>query len=388
MIKRDGDDYMNNMALFFTRGVSLQTWLDSGLLYREKNIYEEHLKKNNYDKIYWLTYGTNDKRLSELLKDKGQLDKNIEVLEMPKKYNSKVGMFIYSIKMVSVYKKELRECQIKKSNQMDGAWSAYYAKKKTGGIFSLRTGYTLSSFTDNMDNMKKIKKKVIHIIERYLYKRADIAFVSSQHDKKYIVDNYRIDADKIDILRNYIDTNTFYNKNMEGKEEFVFVGRLNEQKNLFNTVKAVNNVGMKLNIYGDGELKDDLEMFIKKNNFNCELKGYIPNSNLPIVLNEYKYFVLASHIEGMPKSLLEAMACGRICVGTDVDGINELIIHDDTGVLARDTNEESITDALQIAINSNKQRELAFNAEQLIRKSFSLSGIVEIEMRAYSRYVE
>ena len=145
---------MSNMAVFFTRGVSLQMWLESGLFYREKNIYEQHLKKNNYKKIYWLTYGVNDKKISESLKEKGELDKNIYVLEMPEKYNSKLGMFIYSIKMVSIYKKELKSCVIKKTNQMDGAWSAYYAKKKTGGVFSLRTGYTLSAFTDNNNNIK------------------------------------------------------------------------------------------------------------------------------------------------------------------------------------------------------------------------------------------
>ena len=59
---------MSNMAVFFTRGVSLQMWLESGLFYREKNIYEQHLKKNNYKKIYWLTYGVNDKKISDSLK--------------------------------------------------------------------------------------------------------------------------------------------------------------------------------------------------------------------------------------------------------------------------------------------------------------------------------
>ena len=291
--------------------------------------------------------------------------------------------------MVSIYKKELKSCVIKKTNQMDGAWSAYYAKKKTGGVFSLRTGYTLSAFTDNNNNIKYIKKKIIHFIEKYLYTKADVAFVSSKHDKNYIVDNYGIDADKIDILRNYIDTNIFYNrKNIDEKNEFVFVGRLNEQKNLFNTIKAVNNAGMKLNIYGNGELKKDLELFIKKNNFNCELKGYIANSELPVVLNEYKYFILASHIEGMPKSLLEAMACGRICVGTDVDGINELIINGKTGILASDTSEKSIIEALHTVISINEKDNIASNAEQLIRELYSLGSIVEIEMRAYSRYEE
>jgi hypothetical protein len=35
------------LGLFFTRGVSLKLWVDTGLYDREKLIYEEHLKKGN-----------------------------------------------------------------------------------------------------------------------------------------------------------------------------------------------------------------------------------------------------------------------------------------------------------------------------------------------------
>ena len=55
------------IALFFTRSVSLETWLMSGLFDREKLLYEAHLENGNLDKVYWITYGSNDLRLAKNL---------------------------------------------------------------------------------------------------------------------------------------------------------------------------------------------------------------------------------------------------------------------------------------------------------------------------------
>jgi hypothetical protein len=54
-------------ALFYTREVLLETWLDTGLLDREKLIYEEHLKRGHLERVYWLTYGSHDAELAKEL---------------------------------------------------------------------------------------------------------------------------------------------------------------------------------------------------------------------------------------------------------------------------------------------------------------------------------
>ena len=54
------------LSLFFTRGISLEVWLNQGLFDREKLIYEKHLIQGNLKKVYWLTYGSNDKKLVSL----------------------------------------------------------------------------------------------------------------------------------------------------------------------------------------------------------------------------------------------------------------------------------------------------------------------------------
>ena len=78
------------LGLFFTEGVSLGLWKARGLLDRERLIYEKLLEQKVFHKIYWFTYGDDDKRYESELK------KGIEVFPMPKFFSFKKGALLYS----------------------------------------------------------------------------------------------------------------------------------------------------------------------------------------------------------------------------------------------------------------------------------------------------
>ena len=61
--------------------------------------------------------------------------------------------------------------------------------------------------------------------------------------------------------------------------------------------------------------------------------GSFPNPKLPKVYNKYPIFVLPSKYEGNPKVLLEAMSCGCAVIGTDVQGIRNIIVDGVNGLL-------------------------------------------------------
>jgi glycosyltransferase involved in cell wall biosynthesis len=80
----------------------------------------------------------------------------------------------------------------------------------------------------------------------------------------------------------------------------------------------------------------------------------------------------------MPKSLLEAMSCGLICIGTNVEGINEVISDGIDGFLANGTNAESIA----IALNRAKMAdfELISNcARKKIIDNYTISAVYKEE---------
>ena len=61
--------------------------------------------------------------------------------------------------------------------------------------------------------------------------------------------------------------------------------------------------------------------------------GDVPTPRVRELLSSHDVFILSSHFEGMPLSLLEAMASGLACVTTNVGSINELICDGETGLL-------------------------------------------------------
>ena len=108
----------------------------------------------------------------------------------------------------------------------------------------------------------------------------------------------------------------------------------------------------------------------------------VANYKLPEILNRYKYYVLPSVFEGMPKSLLEAMACGLVCIGTDIDGINEIIEDGVNGYLANGTSVQALNEAINRAIKQSAEA-IADGAVQTIRDKFSIETIVEQEKELF-----
>lgn len=364
----------NSLGLFFTINTSIKTWHTLGLLDREKTIYEELLSSNTFSKIYWFTYGPEDNNYSKYLID------SIIIVPKPKIFYGFIGSLIYSFLMPFIQKKYINKCDILKTNQMMGSWSAVISKKLYKITLFIRTGYTASIFFKNQG--KKIWYKISLMAEKFSFKNADYSSVSSEADKKYIQKRYKIN--NINVIHNFIDTKLFndfkYNKN----KDIIYVGRLTKQKNLFSLFKALKGSDITLDIYGKGELKEKLMDYSKSNNINVNFHKSVNNSELPKILNNYKIFVLCSYYEGMPKSLLEAMSCGLACLGTDVTGINEVIEHNNNGWLVN-TDPESIKNGIRHLLNNKILRNrLATQARQTIENNFSISEIIKQEKSLYN----
>lgn len=372
---------MANLGLLFTRNVSLKLWVETGLFDREKAIYEKELEKNIYQKIYWFTYGSEDEAVYNKLVAEERIDSRIEVVPMPKIFKGRIGYDLYSLLMPIIKKKYMKEIGIIKSNQMDGAWTGLIIRKLYHIPFYFRTGYTNTMFQEKMKGKRDFNFYKFLFLEKIIYKYCDYASVTSIHDKKYVCSTYNIDKEKVNILVNYVDTDVFCNLKYNRKNRLVFVGRLSEQKNLFNIIQAVkcNNIG--LDIYGKGPLRKELHDYVSKLDADVCFKGVISNDKMPAMLNSYKYYILASEYEGMPKTLIEAMACGCICIGTNVEGINEVIIDQYNGYLAEGTDSQSIAETIKRAVNNVNNENYRSNALNMISQQYSLETIIRKEIQ-------
>ena len=361
------------LALFFTTGVSLKLWHEIGMIGREVAIYN---KLSKYFKhIYFLTYGG-----QEDLRFKDYLADNITIV--PKKYIP--NSLLYSFILPFIHYRILKKVDILKTNQMLGSWSAVLAKLIYRKKLVARTGYMLSTHFMKR-NPKSRKRWAMKSIEMLAYKSADGIITTSQTNFEYVKRNYNPAGIHV-LIPNYVETNKFKPMHITKKKGSIcFIGRLTEQKNLFALLTALKDLPYTINLIGSGEQAEQLEEFANKNDINANFLGNIPNHELPRILNEHELFILPSLWEGMPKTLLEAMACGLPAIGTKIDGTKEVIEHGKNGILC-DTDSKSIREAIiSVMEEEGLKQTLGKKARITIEQRFSLEKLIDKELELYSQ---
>ena len=99
-------------------------------------------------------------------------------------------------------------------------------------------------------------------------------------------------------------------------------------------------------------------------------------------------FALPSYLEGLPMSLLEAMAAGKAIVTTNVGAIPNVILEGDTGLLVEPGEIDSLAEALCGLINDpGLRRKMGERARALVAKSYSSSGMTNHYLALYKSLV-
>ena len=122
--------------------------------------------------------------------------------------------------------------------------------------------------------------------------------------------------------------------------QFLCIGRLCEQKGQLLLLEAFNNfikAGNQgfLTLAGDGEMRPDVEKFVKENSLqqNVKITGWVDSNQIKSMLANSDAMLLPSFAEGLPVAIMEAMATGVPVISTSIAGIPELLVHNETGFL-------------------------------------------------------
>jgi glycosyltransferase involved in cell wall biosynthesis len=363
-------DSKTNLMLLFTRGISLRVWDTVGMLDRELALYRRLLPK--LSGIRFLTYGDESERDYE-----GTLG-GIGIL--PNERGLSPTRF--SILAPLLHRREFREADVIKTNQLDGAWTGVIAKLLFRKKLIVRCGYIWSDFQRNQLG-DGLAAKASLLLEKVCLKLADVCVVASERDAEYIRKKHRISDSRIRVVPNFVDTDLFRPMPEIEREEGLisFVGRLAPQKNVETLFEACRGLDpVKLLVIGDGNLREKLTRKADELGLSVEIHAGIPNRELPKYLNRAQAFVLPSHYEGCPKTLLEAMACELPVIGTDVEGIREIIRHGENGILCEET-AAGIAGAIEkMLANKNAASKMGRKAREYILERHSLERIVQLEM--------
>ena len=279
---------------------------------------------------------------------------------------------------------------IYKTNQLDGAWTAVIAGQIHKKPVIVRAGYLWAEFF-RAEEGKNFKAAVMHRLQAFSFKNARRIILTTEAMKHRVCAKYDLQSEKVNVIPNYVDTEGFCP--MAGVEPIsgrvCYIGRLHPRKNLCVLIQAVSQIpGASLVLIGQGEQRQELEALALRCEADVRFMGILQHNQIPIEINRSETFILPSLFEGHPKALIEAMACGVAVVGTDVEGIRDVIRHEETGLLCSPT-VEGVASALQrLLADAGLRRRLGKEARAFVEREYSLKRVAEMELTVLQRVWE
>jgi len=172
---------------------------------------------------------------------------------------------------------------------------------------------------------------------------------------------------------------------LKDKGVFEYIEAAKIIKNLELSIE--NCIGVEFELYGDIDIhnpasltNNDIEK-IKKDGF-VNVYGF--SSDIAKVFSDANIVVLPSYREGLPKVLIEAAACGRSVVTTDVPGCRDAIKPNVTGLLCKVKDSKSLASMIEKLILDDKLRNsMGQEGRKLAQREFDINKVVKKHFEIY-----
>lgn len=161
-----------------------------------------------------------------------------------------------------------------------------------------------------------------------------------------------------------------------------WAGRLVPQKAPLDYLRAARRIvelipDVQIYLAGDGPLQDEVQQFIESLNLLPNIIRAAWQADVPAMLTAFDVYVLSSHWEGLPQSLLEAMAMTCPAVATAVDGTVEAIHDGIEGYLVDAGDDETMAECAIVLLKDRALREqIGRAARQRIMSEFALPKMI------------
>lgn len=226
------------------------------------------------------------------------------------------------------------------------------------------------------------KNKLLKKYRDFLIKKSTMTIVQNAEQKQYFKEKLQ---EKIKILPNPVSKDVSDIQHQEnGYINIIGVGRLEEQKNFELLIRAFSEVykkdkNVRLKIYGEGSKRYELQNIIEQLNISSVAKLCGRSNDYLEIYGDATIYVLSSEFEGMPNTLLEAMATGLPCISTDCPtGPRDIIINNENGILINRNNIQELANAILLVISdTDLKNKISKNARETIKNNYSVSLITK-----------
>ncbi len=185
---------------------------------------------------------------------------------------------------------------------------------------------------------------------------------------------------------------------LQPNHKILSVGRMIERKGFNYLIQAMPSILEKwsdasLTIAGGGPIRDDLIHLSKSLHLEdrVSLPGKIPQETLENLFTECNVFVLSSIVdskgdtEGLGVVLIEAMTYNKPAIATNIGGIVDIILHNETGLLVPQCDPQAIAEAVSaIFSDHDRAQKLAASGYEHIQSHFSWPSVIARFNAVYS----
>lgn len=360
-----------DLTLFFTAGISLDTWHTIGILERETALYQR-LQAQGVQ-VSFVTYGDS--------RDVPYRYRIPGVRILCNRWGLPAG--IYRRFLPVLHAPYLMRSHIYKTNQTNGAMAAVRCAQLWRKPLIVRCGYMWSDFAVRRGSTAPEALARVRSQEERAFQAASHVVVTTAAMADDVSRRVPGVRGRMSVIPNYVDLQRFPPRRDDVHPEFdiIFIGRMAEQKNVGALLEAVGQLDVKLLLVGSGELPDELQQGCDAVQGKITRLRNVPHSEISALLQRARIFVLPSHYEGHPKALIEAMACGLPVICADSPGMRELIVHGENGLLCGSAVRELRETITLLLGDKELQKKLGANACRQITRSYSLDSIVDMELK-------
>lgn len=242
----------------------------------------------------------------------------------------------------------------------------------------------------------RLRDLLLHPLNALLNRYTDVILCGSDAIRRQWYT--RTLAGRLKVLHPYFDPSKLQHAanlrdrtSLTGRDNWVIgtVGRLSEEKRHVDLLKAFHDVRKvfpkaTLLIVGDGDMRDGLTNLATRLGVSGSVTFAGFQRNISEYLNKMDVFVLPSRTEGFGIVLLEAMAMGLPVVASNVGGIPELVVNNETGILVRPLRHEELSRAIvELLSDPESMCTMAEKGKQHVLATHSAERFIHEHERVY-----
>ena len=238
-----------------------------------------------------------------------------------------------------------------------------------------------------------LNKIYLHTVAKWTFSTADKVICYTDYEKNELT-TMGIDPNKVEVIHNGINTDLFTpSKRGSHNMQILWVGRFVKGKGIKYLIDAFDVLikqypELRLVMIGSGIEKDKIKEKIHKLQLNnIIMKDFIPNSEMVKVYQNSDVFVLPSLEEGIPRTILEAMACGIPVVCTELPQLVNIV--EGCGLLVPVKNSQALAEGIsRVVSNRELAQKFGRNGRDKVVENYSWDDTVKKTIQLYEELIQ